>query len=91
MIRTAVSVENDLGLHARAAARLVRLASSFRSRVKIARQESDSGVDARSILGLLLLAAAKGTTLYLTIEGDDEDKAAAALKGFFERGFGEEQ
>ncbi|GAB4117890.1 MAG: HPr family phosphocarrier protein [Acidobacteriota bacterium] len=91
MIRTAVSVVSDLGLHARAAARLVRLVSGFQSQVKIARQEGDSGVDARSILGLLLLAAAKGTTLYVTIEGDDEAQAAAALTGFFQRGFGEEQ
>lgn len=91
MIRTVVSVESDLGLHARAAARLVRLASGFRSQVKVARQEGDSGVDARSILGLLLLAAAKGTTLYLTIVGDDETEAAAALAGFFQHGLGEEQ
>ncbi len=91
MIRTAVAVENELGLHARAAVRLVRLVSGFQSRVRVARQESDPGVDARSILGLLLLAARKGTTLYLTVDGADEAEAAAALTGFFQRGFGEER
>lgn len=91
MIRTAVTVESELGLHARAAARLVRLTSGYHSQIRIARAESDQGIDARSILGILLLAAARGTILYLSVDGDDEKEAAAAMLQYFQSGFSENQ
>lgn len=89
MIRTSVSVECELGLHARAAARLVRLCSGYRSRVRIARNPGDEGIDARSILGILLLAAGRGTTLYVSVEGEDEAEVAGSVAEFFRNGFGE--
>lgn len=82
-----VAVVNPLGLHARAAARFVRLAGRFRSGIRVARGERR--VDGKSILGLLLLAAARGTVLEIDAEGDDAEEAIAALCGLVERGFEE--
>jgi len=81
------TVVNALGLHARAAARFVRLAGEYRSSILVARGERR--VDGKSILGLLLLAAAKGTVLEITAEGDDAQTAIEALCGLVERGFEE--
>ena len=80
-----VTVVNPLGLHARAAARFVRLAGQFRAGIRVARGERR--VDGKSILGLLLLAAARGTALEISADGDDADVAMAALCGLVERGF----
>ncbi|MBM3776866.1 MAG: HPr family phosphocarrier protein [Acidimicrobiia bacterium] len=78
---------NQLGLHARAAARFVHLASRYRSRIRVAR---DSKVmDGKSILGILLLAAARGTTLTILADGADEQDAVNALCTLVESGFGE--
>jgi phosphocarrier protein HPr len=85
-----VLVTNRLGLHARAAARLVRTASAFRSSVRLARADG-SAADAKSILSVLLLAAARGTELLLTVEGQDEAAALAAVCELFAQKFGEEQ
>jgi phosphocarrier protein len=82
-----ITVVNALGLHARAAARFVRLAGEYRSSILVARGERR--VDGKSILGLLLLAAAKGTVLEITAEGDDAQPAIDALCGLVERGFEE--
>jgi phosphocarrier protein len=82
-----VTVVNTLGLHARAAARFVRLASTFRSRIQVARGART--VDGKSILGLLLLTAARGTELRLTADGADEAEAIAALRDLVARGFEE--
>lgn len=80
-----VTVVNALGMHARAAARFVRLAGQFRAGIQVARGERR--VDGKSILGLLLLAAARGTRLEITAEGDDAAAAVAALCQLVERGF----
>jgi phosphocarrier protein len=74
-------------LHARAAAKFVHLASEFTSRVTVSRD--GTRVDGKSILGLLTLAASKGTKLQLTIQGDDEAEAAAKLADLIRTRFGE--
>jgi len=80
-----VAISNPLGLHARAAARFVHTASAFASRIRVARGGRD--MDGKSIMGLLLLAAAQGTTITIVAEGLDEADAIAALKTLVERGF----
>ncbi len=90
MIRQSVLVANKLGLHARAAAKLVRLASRFASDVYMSREDANQQIDAKSILGILMLAASKGTRLVFSIEGNDEAEAADAIGRLFENKFGEE-
>jgi phosphocarrier protein len=80
-----VKVVNVLGLHARAAARFVKLASQFQSQIKVTR--GDRTMDGKSILGLLLLSAARGTELRISAEGPDEAEAVAALCALAARGF----
>lgn len=84
----AVTISNKLGLHARAAARFVHLASRFQSQVKVTR--GTETMDGKSIMGILLLAAATGTVLTLSTAGEDEEAALDALCGFVEAGFGED-
>ena len=76
---------NSLGLHARAAARFVGLASRFTSHIRVG--VGDRVMDGKSILGLLLLSAATGTTLVISADGPDEEAASAALVTFTARGF----
>ena len=83
-----VVVPNPLGLHARAAARFVQLATRFRARILV-RRESRT-MDGKSIMGVLLLAAARGTTISIAAEGPDEAEAVTALAQLVESGFGEE-
>lgn len=90
MIRQSVLVVNKLGLHARAAAKLVRLASRFSSDVYISREDAKQQIDSKSILGILMLAASKGTRLIFSIEGNDEAEAGDAIRRLFENKFGEE-
>jgi phosphocarrier protein HPr len=90
MIRHSVLVVNRLGLHARAAAKLVRLASRFSSAVYISREDAKQQIDSKSILGILMLAASKGTRLIISIEGNDEVEAGEAIRRLFETKFGEE-
>lgn len=78
-------VVNPLGLHARAAARFVHLAGQFTSHIQVGR--GSRTVDGKSILGLLLLAAARGTTIMIRAHGVDEDAALDALATFTARGF----
>jgi phosphocarrier protein len=87
MIDSEVVIANRLGLHARAAAKFVHLASTFGSKVTVAKD--GTRVDGKSILGLLTLAAAKGTKLHLTTAGDDERQAADALVELVRSRFGE--
>ena len=88
MTTRSVTVVNQLGLHARAAARFVHLATRFESQIRVGR---DSKVmDGKSIMGILLLAAARGTTMTITADGPDEDAAVDALAQLVESGFGEE-
>ena len=80
-------VVNPLGLHARAAAKFVHIAARFESHIRVGR---DSRVmDGKSIMGILLLAAARGTTLTISAEGPDEGPAIEALIQLVETGFGE--
>ncbi|MGE5837598.1 MAG: HPr family phosphocarrier protein [Acidobacteriota bacterium] len=80
-----VNVVNALGLHARAAAKFVGVAARFRSQIRVTRGQRT--MDGKSILGLLLLAAARGSELTITAEGPDEAEAIAALVSLVERGF----
>lgn len=89
MMRQVVVVTNNLGLHARAAARLVRLASQFDSEIFLSREHAGQRIDCKSILGVLMLAAAKGCRLEVTATGPDETQACAAIDGMFREGFGE--
>jgi phosphocarrier protein len=82
-----VTVVNALGLHARAAARFVKIASRFRSQIRVTRGQQT--MDGKSILGLLLLAAARGSQLTITADGPDEGEAIAALAALVARGFEE--
>lgn len=78
MIQTQVTIVNKLGLHARAAAKLVACASAFSSDIRAGRD--GQMVDAKSIMSVMMLAAGKGTVLDLHIEGADEDAALNALQ-----------
>jgi phosphocarrier protein len=83
-----VEIVNKLGLHARPSARLTQLASSFKSRVFMSR--NGRRVNAKSIMGVMMLAAAKGSTITLETEGEDEEEAMGALAELISSGFGEE-
>ena len=80
-------IRNRLGLHARAAAQFVRLASRFSSDVTVAKDGYE--VNGKSILGLLSLAAVKGTTIVVTIEGNDAEEVLSEVESLIETGFGE--
>jgi len=90
MIQLSLFVSNKLGLHARAAAKLVRLASRFASDIHLSREGARQHIDSKSILGVLMLAAAQGTALIFSISGSDETEAGDAIKRLFEEKFGEE-
>jgi len=83
-----VEIVNKLGLHARPSARLTQLASSFKSKVFMSR--NGRRVNAKSIMGVMMLAAAKGCTVTLETEGEDEAEAMEALAELISSGFGEE-
>ncbi|MDT8384531.1 MAG: HPr family phosphocarrier protein [Gammaproteobacteria bacterium] len=87
MIRRTVTIINKLGLHARAAARFVRLASQFSSDIKLARTATE--INGKSILGVMMLAAAKGTELEIIVDGRDEAEAMAALVALIDNRFDE--
>ena len=89
MLNAQLTVTNELGLHARAAAQLVKGVSGFKSRVFLRRADLDKTVDAKSILAVLTLAAVKGTVVEVTAEGADESDAMSAVSFLFESGFGE--
>lgn len=81
-------IVNKLGLHARASALFVKTASKFQAEVKLARESVE--VNGKSIMGIMMLAASKGTMVRLTIEGPDEDEAMQAIGALIKDGFGEE-
>ena len=83
-----VEIMNKLGLHARPSAKLTQLASSFKSDVFMAR--NGRRINAKSIMGVMMLAAAKGSTVTLETSGEDEQEAIDALAGLITSGFGEE-
>jgi phosphocarrier protein len=85
VVESDAPVINPLGLHARAAARFVHVAAQFASKIHVSR--GAQRVDGKSILGLLLLAAARGTTLHISADGSDAEAAVAALVDLAARGF----
>ena len=82
-----VEIRNKLGLHARAAAKLVHVAAKFKSDIKI--RKGDEEVDGKSILGILLLAAGRGSTIKLKADGPDERDALDAIEKLIEAKFDE--
>jgi phosphocarrier protein HPr len=89
MAEASVRLVNALGLHARAAAQLVRVATPFRCDIIIEREDSGLAANARSILSLLFLAAGCGTTVRIICTGEDADQALRAVCSLVENGFGE--
>ena len=90
MQQRSLCIPNKLGLHARAAAKLVRLAATFESTVQLVRADKpDKAADAKSIFSVLLLAAAQGTSLIISTEGADEEAALQAMCALIESKFGE--
>ncbi len=87
MITKEVTIANKLGMHARAAAKFVNLASSFSSNVEL--KKGQRRVNGKSIMGVMMLAASKGSTLTLYISGTDEAEAAERLAQLINDRFGE--
>ena len=88
MIEREIEIINRLGLHARAAAKLVHLAGGFQSRVRLVLAGDE--VDAKSILGILMLGAAQGTRVVVRCEGEDEAEALEAIDALFMKRFDED-
>ena len=82
-------IRNRLGLHARAAAKFVHAATRFASQIRVSRDGRT--MDGKSIMGILLLSAAAGSSVIITADGSDESEAIDALCQLIESGFGEEQ
>lgn len=87
MMKATVRINNKLGLHARASAKLSKLAGSFRSEIFLSR--NGRRVNAKSIMGVMMLAAGMGTEVEIETEGVDEDAAMTALRGLVDDKFGE--
>jgi phosphocarrier protein len=87
MIRRSLEIRNSLGLHARAAGALVRLSSTFQSEITV--EKDGVKANSKSIMGLLMLAAAAGSTVLITAQGEDEEEAMAAIEGLVRRNFNE--
>ena len=88
MVETEVKVVNRAGLHTRPAASLVKLAAKFKSEVTLIRD--GFAINAKSIIGVMTLAAEQGSSLTLQVEGEDENEAAEEIKKLFKSGFGED-
>lgn len=91
MIERTLLIKGRLGLHARAAAKLVRVASGFQSRINLRRLDAEATADAKSILSLLMLAASQGTRLLASADGADEAAAMTAIEQLFAEQFGERE
>ena len=87
MIRTSLVISNKLGLHARASAKLTKLASSFQCEVFMTR--NSRRVNAKSIMGIMMLAAGLGAEVELETEGEDEQQATDAIAALVNDKFGE--
>jgi len=87
IVEKKILVINKLGLHARAAAKLVKLSGGFNSTIKLHSDKKE--VDAKSIMGVLMLAATQGTELKLVVDGADADQAANDVSALFDDCFGE--
>ena len=89
MVQKEVVIINKLGLHARAAAKFVTLASSFSCDIDISRD--GQSVNGKSIMGVMMLAASRGTVICITASGQDESEAAASLEELVQDRFGEQE
>jgi phosphocarrier protein HPr len=89
MIKTSITISNKLGLHARASAKLTKLAGGFQSDVFISRNERR--VNAKSIMGVMMLAAGIGSSVELEVDGSDERAATDAITALINDKFGEGQ
>ena len=89
MIKATLTISNKLGLHARASAKLTKLATTFKSEVFMSRNERR--VNAKSIMGVMMLAAGLGSQVELEVEGPDEQAAFEAIKALIDDKFGEGQ
>jgi phosphocarrier protein HPr len=89
MLQLEVEIINKLGLHARASAKLTQTAGRFRSDIWLSR--NGRRVNAKSIMGVMMLAAAKGSTVVVETEGPDEDEALRALENLVASRFGEDE
>ena len=87
MVEKSFEIINDLGFHARAAVQFVKTASKFKSDIKV--KKDNLVVCGKSIMGVLMLAASKGTTITVIIDGVDEEEALKSLGELIENGFGE--
>jgi phosphocarrier protein len=89
MLRKQIEIVNKLGMHARAAAKFVTLAQTFKSDIRVARNGQE--VNGKSIMGVMMLAAAKGTTIELIIDGEDEQLADDHLTKLIANRFDEDE
>jgi len=89
MIQSSITISNKLGLHARASAKLTKLAGSFRSEIHLSR--NGRRVNAKSIMGVMMLAAGLGASVELEADGPDEAEAMASLRALIDGRFGEEE
>lgn len=89
MMKKELLIENKLGLHARAAAQIVKTTSAYRSKITMSKDGLD--VDGKSIMGIMMLAAARGSAVQVHTDGDDEAKAMEALEALFRNRFGEKE
>lgn len=88
MLRAEFTIVNRLGLHARAAAQLVQTANRFRCDITVAKDDEE--VNGKSIMGILMLAAPKGSQVVVTTDGEDETPAMEAVGQLIKNGFGED-
>lgn len=88
MKRKEVEIKNKLGLHARPASMVVKLAGKYQSEIQLVKEDTE--INAKSILGVMMLAAGPGQKIMITADGEDEDEAVQALGELIESGFGEE-
>ncbi|MBV6496791.1 MAG: HPr family phosphocarrier protein [Acidobacteria bacterium] len=89
MLEREICIVNPLGLHARAAAKLVRLARTFSSKILIEHRDANATANAKSMLSILAIAAGMGTRLFLVVDGPDEEAAITAVGDLIATGFGE--
>ena len=89
MIEKSVTIINKLGLHARAASKFVTIANGYKAEIHVTREQQR--VNAKSIMGVMMLAAARGAELRLEAEGEDADAAVDALIALVKDRFGEEE
>ena len=89
MIRTEIEITNTLGLHARASAKLTKIANRYKSEIWM--ENAGRRINAKSIMGVMMLAAKKGTLVTIEVDGADEQRAIESLRELIENQFGEEE